>query len=91
MDRHGLEPRLVQRYIQDTRVLPNRKALAGLLGSIPLLSSGILELPMLRALKNSAVGAFGGHFWGPDIDNEANRNLDAHDSATSPSAALFCI
>jgi len=49
--------------------------LAGLLGSIPLLSSGILELPMLRALKDSAVGAFGGHFWGPDIDNEANRKF----------------
>lgn len=51
--------------------------LAGLLESTPLLSSGIFELPMLRALKDSAVGAFGGHFWGPDADNEASREFVA--------------
>lgn len=49
--------------------------LAGLLESTPLLSSGILELPMLRGLKDSALGAFGGHFWGPDIDNEVNKEF----------------
>jgi len=51
--------------------------LAGLLESTPLLSSGILELPMLRALKDSAVGAFGGHFWGPDTDTPANKKFVA--------------
>ncbi|WP_397473269.1 ABC transporter substrate-binding protein [Pusillimonas sp.] len=49
--------------------------LAGLLKATPLLSSGILELPMLEALKDSALGAFGGHFWGPDMDNEANKKF----------------
>lgn len=49
--------------------------LTGLLESTPLLSSAILELPMLRALKDSAVGAFGGHFWGPDADNEVNKKF----------------
>lgn len=51
--------------------------LAGLLETTPLLSSGILELPMIRALKDSAVGAFGGQFWGPDTDNEVNKKFVA--------------
>lgn len=49
--------------------------LAGLLKSTPLLSSGILEIPTLTALKDSAVGAFGGSFWGPDTDNPVNKTF----------------
>lgn len=49
--------------------------LAGLLKSTPLLSSGILEIPTLAALKDSAVGAFGGSFWGPDTDNPVNKKF----------------
>src|SRR5690606_91782 len=40
--------------------------LTGLSKTISLLSSGMLELLMIRDLKDSALGAFGGHFWGPD-------------------------
>lgn len=49
--------------------------LAGLLKTTPLLSSGILEIPTLAALKDSAVGAFGGSFWGPDTDNPVNKKF----------------
>lgn len=49
--------------------------LAGLLKTTPLLSSGILEIPTIAALKDSALGAFGGSFWGPDTDNPVNRKF----------------
>lgn len=51
--------------------------LSGLADSTPLLSSAMLEMPMIRALKDSALGAFGGHFWGEDADNEANKKFVA--------------
>ena len=51
--------------------------LAGLLKTIPLLSSGILEIPTLAALKDSALGAFGGSFWGPDANNPVNKKFVA--------------
>ena len=49
--------------------------LAGLLKTIPLLSSAMLETPNLAALKDSALGAFGGMFWGPDTDTAVNRKF----------------
>jgi len=49
--------------------------LAGLLKTIPLLSSAMLETPNLAALKDSALGALGGMFWGPDTDTAVNKKF----------------
>ncbi|CAM5428738.1 ABC transporter substrate-binding protein [Eoetvoesiella caeni] len=49
--------------------------LAGLSKTIPILSAGILEIPAVTALKDSALGALGGTFWSPDIDNAANKHF----------------
>jgi branched-chain amino acid transport system substrate-binding protein len=49
--------------------------LSGLLKTTPLLSSAMLEAPNLSALKDSALGAFGGMFWGPDTDNPASKKF----------------
>lgn len=49
--------------------------LAGLSKTIPILSAGILEIPAVTALKDSALGALGGTFWSPDIDNPTNKHF----------------
>jgi branched-chain amino acid transport system substrate-binding protein len=50
---------------------------AGLLKSIPLLSTGTIDGTSLPALKDSALGAFSGQYWGPDIDNPTNKQFVA--------------
>lgn len=49
--------------------------LAGLSKTIPVLSAGILEIPAVTALKDSALGALGGTFWAPDVDNPTNKQF----------------
>ncbi|HWK60830.1 MAG TPA: ABC transporter substrate-binding protein [Eoetvoesiella sp.] len=49
--------------------------LAGLDKTIPILSAGILEIPAVTALKDSALGALGGTFWSPDVDNPTNKHF----------------
>ncbi len=48
---------------------------AGLVKSIPLLSTGTIDGTSLPALKESALGALSGHMWAPDIDNAANHKF----------------
>jgi branched-chain amino acid transport system substrate-binding protein len=48
---------------------------AGLLGKIPLLSVSSFDGTTLPALKESAVGAISGSFWGVDFDNPANQKF----------------
>lgn len=50
---------------------------AGLLKTIPLLTSGIVDGTTLPALKDTALGVIGGHFWAPDIDNPVSRQFVA--------------
>ncbi|WP_256735171.1 ABC transporter substrate-binding protein [Variovorax sp. dw_954] len=53
---------------------------AGLLKTLPLLSTGTIDGTSLPALKDSALGALSGHMWAPDIDNPANREfVDAYE------------
>lgn len=46
---------------------------AGLLSTLPILSTGIVDGTTLPALKEAALGIVSGAFWGPDFDNPANR------------------
>lgn len=46
---------------------------AGLLGEIPLLSVSSFDGTTLPALKETAVGAISGSFWGADFENPANQ------------------
>ncbi|WP_077034719.1 ABC transporter substrate-binding protein [Pelomonas sp. KK5] len=46
---------------------------AGLLKTLPLLTSGMIEATNLPALKDQSLGILGGAFWGPDFDNPANK------------------
>jgi branched-chain amino acid transport system substrate-binding protein len=46
---------------------------AGLAKTTPLLTSAMLDGTTLPALKDSALGMVGTHFWGPDTDNPVNR------------------
>ncbi|HEY7803635.1 MAG TPA: ABC transporter substrate-binding protein, partial [Orrella sp.] len=48
---------------------------AGLLGKIPLLSVSSFDGTTLPALKETAVGAISGSFWGVDFDNPANQKF----------------
>ena len=48
---------------------------AGLLGKIPLLSVSSFDGTTLPALKETAVGAISGSFWGADFDNPANQKF----------------
>lgn len=48
---------------------------AGLLKTLPMLSTGIIDGTSLPALKTAALGAMLGMSWGPDLDNPANRKF----------------
>jgi branched-chain amino acid transport system substrate-binding protein len=48
---------------------------AGLLGKIPLMSVSSFDGSTLPALKETAVGAISGSFWGADFDNPANQTF----------------
>ncbi len=50
---------------------------AGLLGKIPLLSASTVDGTTLPALKDVALGAVTGTFWGPDFDNATSKNFVA--------------
>lgn len=49
--------------------------LAGLLRTLPLLTTGTLDGTSLPALKELAVGVMSGHLWAPDLDNPVNRQF----------------
>ncbi|WP_077036399.1 ABC transporter substrate-binding protein [Pelomonas sp. KK5] len=46
---------------------------AGLAKTIPLQTSAMLDATTLPALKDSALGMVGTHFWAPDTDNPTSR------------------
>ncbi len=46
---------------------------AGLAKTIPLQTSAMLDGTTLPALKDSALGMIGTHFWAPDTNNATNR------------------
>lgn len=46
---------------------------AGLLGKIPLVSASTVDGTTLPALKDIALGAVTGTFWGPDFDNATSK------------------
>jgi branched-chain amino acid transport system substrate-binding protein len=48
---------------------------AGLLGKIPLMSSGTVEGTTLPALRDAAMGVLVGSAWGPDLNNPANKRF----------------
>ena len=48
---------------------------AGLVKSIPLLSTGTIDNTSLPALKESALGALSGHIWAPDTDNPVSHQF----------------
>jgi branched-chain amino acid transport system substrate-binding protein len=48
---------------------------AGLLGKIPLLSVSSFDGSTLPALKETALGAISGSFWGVDFDNPVNQKF----------------
>jgi branched-chain amino acid transport system substrate-binding protein len=48
---------------------------AGLLKTLPLLTSGVMDGTTLPALRDSALGVVSAHFWGPDLDNPVNRQF----------------
>ena len=48
---------------------------AGLGKTIPLQTSAMLDGTTLPALKDSALGMVGTHFWAPDTDNATNRSF----------------
>lgn len=48
---------------------------AGLLKTLPLLSTGTIDGITLSALKESALGVKSGHLWAPDIDNPTNHQF----------------
>jgi len=50
---------------------------AGLLGKIPLVSASTVDGTTLPALKDTALGAVTGTFWGPDFDNATSKNFVA--------------
>jgi branched-chain amino acid transport system substrate-binding protein len=50
---------------------------AGLMGKIPLLSTGTTDGSTLPALREAALGTISGSFWSPDFDNaESKRFVD---------------
>jgi branched-chain amino acid transport system substrate-binding protein len=48
---------------------------AGLLGTIPVLSTATADGTTLPALKESALGVIAGSNWGPDFDNPVSRKF----------------
>ncbi|MES2258092.1 MAG: ABC transporter substrate-binding protein [Pseudomonadota bacterium] len=48
---------------------------AGLLKTLPMLSTGIIDGTSLPALKGAALGAMLGMSWGPDLDNASNKKF----------------
>jgi len=48
---------------------------AGLMGKIPLLSTGTTDGSTLPAIKDAALGAISGSFWGPDFNNPASKKF----------------
>jgi branched-chain amino acid transport system substrate-binding protein len=48
---------------------------AGLLKSLPLLTSNVVDGTTIPALKDSALGVIGGQFWAPDTDNPASKQF----------------
>lgn len=48
---------------------------AGLLGKIPLMSVSSFDGSTLPALKETALGAISGSFWGADFDNAVNKKF----------------
>lgn len=48
---------------------------AGLIGKIPLLSTGTTDGSTLPAIREAALGAISGSFWGPDFDNAESRRF----------------
>ena len=48
---------------------------AGLVKSIPLLSTGTIDGTSIPALKESALGALSGHIWAPDTDNPTSHQF----------------
>lgn len=48
---------------------------AGLLGKIPLMTSGAADGSTLPALRDTALGVLNSFAWGPDLDNPANRRF----------------
>ena len=48
---------------------------AGLLKSLPLLTTGVVDGTTLPALKETAMGIVGGAFWGPDFDNPVSKQF----------------
>jgi branched-chain amino acid transport system substrate-binding protein len=48
---------------------------AGLLKTIPLLSTGTVDGTSIPALKETALGVMSGHIWAPDVDNAASRQF----------------
>lgn len=48
---------------------------AGLMGKIPLLSTGTTDGSTLPALREAALGAITGSFWGPEFDNPQSKRF----------------
>ena len=48
---------------------------AGLLKTLPLLTTGVVDGTTLPALKEGALGIVGGAFWGPDFDNPVSKQF----------------
>lgn len=48
---------------------------SGLAGKIPLLSTSTVDGINLPALKDAAIGVQDGSFWGPELDNAANKRF----------------
>ena len=46
---------------------------AGLLKTVPLLTSGVIDGITLPALKETALGVIAGQYWAPDTDNPSSR------------------
>lgn len=50
---------------------------AGLLKTVPLLTTGVIDGTTLPALKETALGVLGGAFWGPDMNNPVSQQFVA--------------
>lgn len=48
---------------------------AGLLKTLPLLTSNVVDATTLPALKETALGVIGGQFWAPDTDNPVSKQF----------------
>ena len=48
---------------------------AGLLKTVPLLTSGVVDGTTLPALKETALGVIAGQFWAPDTNNPVSHQF----------------